>query len=56
MSNLQDITATNCYLVRFEDFGAMTMKNAVFWDVTSCVSSYNRSSGGIYLLHHQKEQ
>jgi hypothetical protein len=28
----------NCEVVRFEVFTAMTMKNAVFWDVTPCGS------------------
>jgi hypothetical protein len=40
-------------LVRFEVFVAMTMKNAVFWDVTSCGSCKNRHFGGTYRLHHQ---
>jgi hypothetical protein len=38
-----DTTATNCWVkkiklrcVRFEVFTAVTMKNAVFWDVTPC--------------------
>jgi hypothetical protein len=25
-----------CYVVRFEHFTAVTMKNGVFWDVTPC--------------------
>jgi hypothetical protein len=29
-------------LVRFEVFTAVTMKNAVFWDVVSCRSCVNR--------------
>jgi hypothetical protein len=32
--------------VRFEVFTAVTMKNAVFWDVTPCGSSNNRRFGG----------
>jgi hypothetical protein len=32
--------------VRFEVFTAVTMKNAVFWDVTSCGSCKNRHFGG----------
>jgi hypothetical protein len=33
--------------VRFEDFTAATMKNAVFWDVAPCKSCVNRRFGGI---------
>jgi hypothetical protein len=32
--------------VRFEVFMAVTMKNAVFWDVTACGSCKNRRFGG----------
>jgi hypothetical protein len=32
--------------VRFEVFTAVTMKNGVFWDVTSCGSCKNRCFGG----------
>jgi hypothetical protein len=32
--------------VRFEVFTAVTMKNGVFWDVTSCGSCKNRRFGG----------
>jgi hypothetical protein len=31
---------------RFEVFMAVTMKNAVFWDVTPCGSCKNRHFGG----------
>jgi hypothetical protein len=37
--------------VRFEIFIAVTMKNAVFWDVVPCKSSVNRRFGGTYRLH-----
>jgi hypothetical protein len=30
----------------------MTMRNAVFWDVTPCGSCKNRLFGGKYRLHH----
>jgi hypothetical protein len=30
----------------------VTMKNAVFWDVTPCSSCKNPSLGGIYRHHH----
>jgi hypothetical protein len=32
--------------VRFEVFMAVTMKNAVFWDVPACGSSKSRRFGG----------
>jgi hypothetical protein len=34
------------YCVRFEVFTAVTMKNAVFWDVTPYGSCKNRRFGG----------
>jgi hypothetical protein len=42
-------------VVRFEMSTAVTMKNYVSLDVTSCGSSKNRSFGGTYHLHHQGE-
>jgi hypothetical protein len=39
--------------VRFEVFMAVSMKNAVFWDVTSCGSCKNRCFGGTESHHHQ---
>jgi hypothetical protein len=42
----------NLKYVRFEAFAVLTMKNAVFWDVTPCGSSKNRQFGGTYPLHH----
>jgi hypothetical protein len=41
------------YIVRFEIFTAVTMKNAVFWDVAPCISCVNRRLGGTYRLHLQ---
>jgi hypothetical protein len=38
---------------RFEAFTAVTMKNAVFWDVAACRSCVNRRFGGTYHLHLQ---
>jgi hypothetical protein len=35
----------------FEVFIAVTMKNAVFWDVAPCRSCVNRRFGGTYRLH-----
>jgi hypothetical protein len=39
--------------VRFVVFTAVTMKNAVFWDVAPCRSRVNRRFGGTYRLHLQ---
>jgi hypothetical protein len=47
------ILRTTILLVRFEDFAAVTMKNAVFRNVTPCGSCKNLSFGGEYRLHHQ---
>jgi hypothetical protein len=33
---------------------AVTMKNAVFWDVTKCGSCMNRRLVGTCKLHHQR--
>jgi hypothetical protein len=40
-------------IARFEVFTAVTMKNAVFWDVAPCRSCVNRRFGGTYSLHLQ---
>jgi hypothetical protein len=37
--------------VRFEVFTAITMKNAVFWNVAPCRYCVNRRFGGTYRLH-----
>jgi hypothetical protein len=37
----------------FEVFTAMTVKNAVFWDVTPCGSCKNERFGGNYHFYHQ---
>jgi hypothetical protein len=39
--------------VRSEAFTAVTMKKAVFWDVTPCRYFVNRRFGGTYSLHLQ---
>jgi hypothetical protein len=39
--------------VRYEVFTAVTMRNAVFWDVTPCGSFTDRRFGGTYRLHCQ---
>jgi hypothetical protein len=41
------------YYVRFEVFTAVTMKNAVFWDVAPCRFCVNRRFRGKYRLHLQ---
>jgi hypothetical protein len=40
-------------LVKFEVYMAVTMKNAVFWDVVPCRFCVNRRFGGTYRLHLQ---
>jgi hypothetical protein len=42
--------------VRFEVSTAVTMKNAVFWDVTPRGSCKNRRFGGTYRLLHQGDK
>jgi hypothetical protein len=42
--------------VRFEVFMAVTMKNAVFWDVTQCGSYKNQGLGGMYCQYCQDHQ
>jgi hypothetical protein len=44
------------YYVTFEVFTAVTMKNALFWDVTSCGSCKNRRFGGAQHFHDQGEK
>jgi hypothetical protein len=44
------------YLVKFEVFTAVTMKNGVFWDVTPCGSCKNRRFGGTWRLLHQGDK
>jgi hypothetical protein len=41
------------FFVRFEVFTAMTMKNAVYWDVAPCSSCVNRRFRGTYPLRLQ---
>jgi hypothetical protein len=41
--------------LRFEVFTEVTMKNAVFWDVTPC-GYKNRCLGGTQRLHHQGDK
>jgi hypothetical protein len=47
--------ASKCY-VRFEVFTAVTVKNAVSWDMTSCGSCKNRRFGGTWRVHHQGDK
>jgi hypothetical protein len=39
--------------VRFEVSTVVTMKNAIFWEMTPCGYSKNRRFGGTYRLRHQ---
>jgi hypothetical protein len=47
------VSCETLVLVKSEVFTAVTMKNAVFWDVTLCSSCVNRRFGGTYCLHLQ---
>jgi hypothetical protein len=42
--------------VRSVVFTAVTMKNAIFWDVMPCGSCKNRHCGGTYRLRHQGDK
>jgi hypothetical protein len=42
--------------VRFEVFTAVTMKNGVFWVVTTCGSCKNRRFGGTWRLLNQGDK
>jgi hypothetical protein len=42
--------------VRFEIFTEVSMKNAVFWNVTPYGSSKNRRFGGPYRHHHEGDK
>jgi hypothetical protein len=42
--------------VRFEVFTAVTMKNAVFWDVTPCSSCVNWRFGGTFHFQLQRRK
>jgi hypothetical protein len=44
------------YCARFEVFTAMTMKIAVFWDVSRYSSCKNRCFRGTNRLHHQGDK
>jgi hypothetical protein len=48
-----EITQAGLNYVSFEVFTAVTMKNAVFWDVAPCIFCVNRRFGGTYRLHLQ---
>jgi hypothetical protein len=43
-------------VIRFEVFTAVTMKNSVFLDVTSCGSCKNRRFGGTWRILHQGDK
>jgi hypothetical protein len=42
--------------VGFPVLTAVTKKNEVLWDVTSCEPCNDRRFGGMCLLHHQSEK
>jgi hypothetical protein len=44
----------NLNVIRFDVFTAVTRKNAVFWDVTSCGSCKNWRFNGTYDLNRQR--
>jgi hypothetical protein len=46
----------NKYYVRIEVFSAVTMENAVLWDVKQSGSCMNRRVTGTYRLHHQGDK
>jgi hypothetical protein len=51
------INKTNyIYFLRFDVFTALTVKNAVFWNVAPRDSGKNRRFGGIYRLCHQDDK
>jgi hypothetical protein len=53
--NIQNLEHyTHC--VRFEVFTAVTLKNAVFWNVAPCRSCVNRRFGITYRLHLQSRR
>jgi hypothetical protein len=47
-------TLNSLDIVRSEVFTAVTMKNAVFWNVAPCSFCVNRRFGGLYRFHIQK--
>jgi hypothetical protein len=49
----QCLFANSSWRVRFKVFAAVTMKDAVFWDMTPCGSCKNRRFLGTYHLHHR---
>jgi hypothetical protein len=46
----------NIICVRSEVFTAVTVKNAVFWDIAPCGSCKNGRFGGMHRLHHQSNK
>jgi hypothetical protein len=56
-ANLSLLKVSNATsLVRSEIFTAVTMDNAIFWDVMKCVSRRNRRFGGTQHLNHQGDK
>jgi hypothetical protein len=53
IGNFYGNNVQNLLFGTFEVFTAVTMKNAVFWDVAPCRSCVNRRLGETYRLHMQ---
>jgi hypothetical protein len=48
--------SVRCKWARSEVLTVVTMKKAVFWDMTPCDSCKNQFFGGAYRLHHQGDK
>jgi hypothetical protein len=55
-SSSSTVRSSQSINARFEVFTAVTMKNAVFWNVTLYDPCKNRRFGGTSLLHHQGDK
>jgi hypothetical protein len=51
--NIKNLKNKICINITSEVFTAVTMKNAVFWDVALCIYFVNRRFGGMNRLHLQ---
>jgi hypothetical protein len=51
--DISQLLGWHCTEHKVWENGSVTMKNAVFWDVTPCGSCENRRFGGTYCLRHQ---
>jgi hypothetical protein len=50
------VSASKIIVVRFEVFPAVTMTNAVYFDIVLYGSCKKRHFGGTYRLHHQGDK